>query len=94
MKFTRSDDWTSYHVSMFGRLQLPIRMMPIEYFTYTKKGKYDCKPAELMAPKNHNPAFFKKPCPNAHSHAFDASTSSFTCRGNAITKYDIIFCPY
>ncbi|XP_060871291.1 uncharacterized protein LOC132945534 [Metopolophium dirhodum] len=146
MKFTRSDGLDFYHVSMLEGYNLPIRMMPTRYFTYTKKGKYDCKPAECVPdlngvcpselavkaadgssvvachsacsqfntdaycclgayntqstckisswPKNYNPAFFKKACPNTHSHAFDASTSSFTCRGNAITKYDIIFCPY
>jgi len=146
MKFTRSDGLDFYLVSMLEGYNLPIRMMPTRYFTYTKKGKYDCKPAECVPdlnsvcpselavkaadgssvvachsacsqfntdayccqgayntqstckisswPKNYNPAFFKKACPNSHSHAFDTSTSSFTCHGSAITKYDIIFCPY
>jgi hypothetical protein len=43
-------------------------------------------------PKNY-PAYFKAACPDAYSYAYDDTTSTFTCRGNPSTNYDVIFCP-
>lgn len=42
----------------------------------------------------HNyPATFKSACPDAYSYAYDDTTSTFTCRGNPSTSYDVTFCP-
>jgi len=142
MKFSGSDGLDFYDVSLVDGYNLPIRMLPTGQFSYTKRGKYDCKaagcvadlnsmcPSELAVktgsgvvacksacerfntdtyccrgahktpatckssswPKNY-PAFFKKACPDAYSYAYDDTTSTFTCRGNPSTKYDVIFCP-
>ncbi|XP_051172830.1 uncharacterized protein LOC127289095 isoform X2 [Leptopilina boulardi] len=43
-------------------------------------------------PKNY-PAIFKSACPDAYSYAYDDDKSTFTCRPNPATNYDITFCP-
>lgn len=43
-------------------------------------------------PQNY-PPFFKEACPYSYSYPFDNTTSTFTCRGNPLTKFDIVFCP-
>ncbi|XP_015378056.1 PREDICTED: thaumatin-like protein 1b [Diuraphis noxia] len=43
-------------------------------------------------PQNY-PPFFKEACPDAYSYPFDNTTSTFSCRGSSLTKFDIIFCP-
>ncbi|XP_060871045.1 uncharacterized protein LOC132945350 [Metopolophium dirhodum] len=43
-------------------------------------------------PQNY-PPFFKEACPYAYSYPFDNTTSMFTCHGNSLTKFDIVFCP-
>ncbi len=49
-----------------------------------------CKSSDW--PKNY-PAIFKKACPDAYSYAYDDTTSTFTCRGNPSTGYEIVYCP-
>ncbi|XP_044020754.1 pathogenesis-related protein 5-like [Aphidius gifuensis] len=39
------------------------------------------------------PAIFKSACPDAYSYAYDDTTSTFTCKGNPNTNYEIVFCP-
>jgi hypothetical protein len=43
-------------------------------------------------PTNY-PSIFKQACPDAYSYAYDDTTSTFTCRGNPTTGYEVIFCP-
>ncbi|XP_022182915.1 thaumatin-like protein 1 [Myzus persicae] len=43
-------------------------------------------------PQNY-PPFFKEACPGAYSYPFDNTTTTFTCHGNSLTKFDIVFCP-
>lgn len=39
------------------------------------------------------PAVFKRACPQAYSYAYDDQKSTFTCRGDPDTHYDVTFCP-
>ncbi|XP_044020752.1 thaumatin-like protein 1b [Aphidius gifuensis] len=39
------------------------------------------------------PKMFKDQCPDAYSYAYDDHKSTFTCKGNPDTSYDIVFCP-
>nr|AAW56444.1 PR-5-like protein [Aphis citricidus] len=62
--------------------------------TYCCRGSHNtpatCKSSSW--PKNY-PSYFKAACPDAYSYAYDDTTSTFTCRGNPSTNYDVIFCP-
>ncbi len=49
-----------------------------------------CKSSDW--PKNY-PAIFKTACPDAYSYAYDDNSSTFTCHGNPVSGYEIIFCP-
>lgn len=61
---------------------------------YCCRGAHDtpetCKSQDW--PVNY-PEIFKSACPDAYSYAYDDTTSTFTCRGNPETNYDIVFCP-
>ncbi|KAF6210520.1 hypothetical protein GE061_013626 [Apolygus lucorum] len=50
----------------------------------------NCKSSDW--PHNY-PAIFKQACPDAYSYAYDDTTSTFTCRGNPATNYEVVFCP-
>ncbi|KAF6210514.1 hypothetical protein GE061_013620 [Apolygus lucorum] len=50
----------------------------------------NCKSTDW--PHNY-PAIFKQACPDAYSYAYDDTTSTFTCRGNPATNYEVVFCP-
>ncbi|KAG5669800.1 hypothetical protein PVAND_000093 [Polypedilum vanderplanki] len=58
--------------------------------------QYCCQGAHgqpnTCSPSNYS-RYFKQACPDAYSYAYDDPSSTFTCRADSSTRYEVVFCP-